>query len=272
MSQRTYLIRSCLGLLALCCLASPAPGGQILSDNFNGTGDVPKNWQQILGASGDIKEKPQDLAITDSTGGSAGIVSSLSTSVFNPQSVVTTSQVQINSVNPDGNAIFGLIGLSKSGSLTGSLAAGIDAKGNVFIVEQDSQIPQTIVPVDMIKSYTGGSILMSFTINSKGVEVTAPGLTPRELLFKDDLNNFSLADAFGNGAIPALVGASQPKTTGGSAHFGSILVTTGLSAAVPEPASLQTLAIGLAGLGVVEFLRRWMCIKGRNHQRSHSDE
>jgi hypothetical protein len=36
------------------------------------------------------------------------------------------------------------------------------------------------------------------------------------------------ATAFGDGAIPALVGASQPNTKGGSARFGSISVSTAL--------------------------------------------
>jgi hypothetical protein len=65
--------------------------------------------------------------------------------------------------------------------------------------------------------------------------------------------------------------AGQPRTKGGPAHFGSIRVSTALGPAVPEPASLQTLAIGLEGVRVVEFLRRWMSIKGGNYQRSHSD-
>jgi hypothetical protein len=262
MFQRMSLVRSCLGILALCGLSSPAFSAQILFDNFNGTGGVPTNWMQILGASGDIKEKPHNLTITDSTGHSAGIASILPSSVFNPQGVVTTNQAQINSVNPDGNAIFGLIGLSKSGSLTGNLAAGIDAHGNVFIVVQDPSIPQTIVPIGVDTSYKGGSILLNFIINSKGVEVTAPGFTSGEVLFSKDLHNFSLAAAFGNGAIPALVGASQPQTTGGSASFASIKVSTAVGRAVPEPSSLGTLAIGLASLGVVASLRRRMRARG----------
>jgi len=66
--------------------------------------------------------------------------------------------------------------------------------------------------------------------------------------------------------------AGQPQAKGGSAHFRSIRVSTALGAAVPEPASVQALAIGLAGLGVVGFLGRWKCVKGRSHQGSHSDE
>ena len=61
-----------------------------VSDKFNGTGGVPENWAQILGATGDIQDKPQDLSITDSTGQSAGIASTLATSSFDPRGVVTT--------------------------------------------------------------------------------------------------------------------------------------------------------------------------------------
>jgi hypothetical protein len=199
--------------------------GPILSDNFNGTGGVPKNWTQILGHAGDIQEKPHALTITDSTGGSAGIASVASG--FNPQKVVTTDQVQINGVNSNGNAIFGFIGLSSTGSLTGYLAAGIDAHGNVFVVEQDSSIPQTIVPIGVDQIYKGGPIQLTFIVNAKGVQVMAPGFNSGEVSFKN-LNNFSLAAAFGNGAIPALVGASQPNEKGGSAIFGSIKVSTAL--------------------------------------------
>ena len=208
-------------------LLSRAATGAILSDNFNGTGGVPKNWQQILGAAGNISERPGNLTITDSTGTSAGMVSILPSSVFNPQGLVTTSQAQIKGVNEDGNAIFGLIGLSASGSLTGYLAAGIDAHGNIFIVEQAASIAQTIVPIGVIKGYTGGSIALTFIVNSQGVQVTAPGFKSGEVPFKS-LHNFSLAAAFGDGAIPALVGASQPQEKGGSATFASIRVSTAL--------------------------------------------
>jgi hypothetical protein len=41
---------------ALGGLATPRSSGQIFYDAFNATGSVPKNWTQILGALGDIKE------------------------------------------------------------------------------------------------------------------------------------------------------------------------------------------------------------------------
>jgi hypothetical protein len=207
-------------------LSSPKSTVQILSDTFNATGGVPKNWMQILDARGMVAEKPHDLTITDSAGNSTGIVSTLSKSHFNPVGVVTTNQAQINGVNPAGNAIFGLIGLSSTGSLTGYLAAGIDEKGNVFIVEQDPSIKQTIVPLGRDKSYKGGSILITFNVDLFGLEVRAPGFDSGKVFFNQKLNNFSLAAAFSNGAIPALVAASQPTEKGGSASFESISVST----------------------------------------------
>jgi hypothetical protein len=260
MFQRIGLVRHCLVTLAFCGLSSPAFSGEILFDDFNGTGGVPKNWMQILGKSGDVKEKPHDLTITDSTGKFAGIASTLPSSAFNPQGVVTTAQAQINSVSTNGNAVFGLFGLNG----TGYLAAGIDAQGHVVIVEQQQSpsIPQAIVPIGLETSYKGGSILMNFLVNSKGVEVTAPGFDSGEILFSKDLHNFSLAAAFKDGAVPALVGASQPNTTDGSASFASIKVSTGLGATVPEPSSLLILVIGLAGLGVVGTLRCRLRVSG----------
>jgi hypothetical protein len=254
MFQRMSLVLSCLGVLALCGFSSPAFGGQILSDNFNATGGVPNNWTQISGAPGDVTESPHNLTITDSLGTSSGIASTLASSVFNPQGMVTTFQVQINSVSAEGNAVFGLYSLDGKSFL----AAGIDAQGDVFIVEQQNtpSIAETIVPIGLDSSYRGGSILMNFIINSNGVEVTAPGFNSGEILFSTSLNNFSLAAAFGGGATEGLVAASQTGFKGGSASFGSVTVSTALTSSVPEPSSIQILAIGLAGLGVVGSLRR----------------
>jgi hypothetical protein len=260
MFPRIGLVRYGLVTLAFCCFSSPAFSGEILFDDFNGTGGVPKNWMQILGKSGDVKEQPHDLTITDSTGKFAGIASTLPSSAFNPQGVVTTVQAQINSVSKDGNAVFGLFGLNG----TGYLAAGIDAQGHVVIVEQQQSpnIPQAIVPIGVDMSYKAGPILMNFIITSKGVRVTAPGFDSGEVLFGKDLHNFSLAAAFKDGAVPALVGASQPNTTDGSASFASIEVSTGLGATVPEPSSLSVLVIGLAGLGVVGILCCRLLVSG----------
>jgi hypothetical protein len=225
MLQPMSRVQSGLGMPALGGLSSQASIGQILFDDFNGTGGVPKNWLQIPGDQGDVTEKPHDLTITDPTGASNGIV--LPSSNFPPQGVKTTIQAQINRVNSDGNAIFGLVGLSAQGSLTGYLAAGIDAQGNVFIIEQDPSIQQTIVQLGVDQTYKGGSIAMSLIIdsNSETVTVTAPGFSHPAVPF---VAKFSLAAAFSNGAIPALVGASQPNTKGGSASFGSIGVSTAL--------------------------------------------
>jgi hypothetical protein len=205
-------------------LSNHVSTGQILFDNFNGTGTVPANWIQIPGTTGDIEEKPQNLTITDTSGASTGIISKLPSSVFSPLTVQTTLQVLINKVSADGNAIFGLFGLNGDGYL----AAGIDVKGNVVVIvqQQSPKIPQTVVLVGQDTSYTGGKVLMNFVINSTGVEVTAPGFSSGEVSFSKQLSNFSLAAAFKDGAVPALVGASQPTTKGGSATFGSILVTT----------------------------------------------
>jgi len=191
MFQRMSLVRSCLGMLALCGLSSPSFIGQVLFDDFNGTGAVPKNWTQILGAPGDIKEKPHDLTITDSKGTFAGIASTLPTSVFNPEGVVTTNQAQINSVSAEGNAVLGLYSVDGSSYL----AAGLDAQGHVVIIEQQKtpNIPQTVVPIGVIKDYTGGSIQLSLIVNSRGVEVTAPGFNSGQILFSKELKNFSLA-------------------------------------------------------------------------------
>jgi hypothetical protein len=213
---------------------APAPGprrsgAQSFSDSFNGSGGVPKNWTQILGAAGDVTEKPHDLTIKDSTGQSAGIASS--TFAFNPQGVVTkmTAQISSASASPQlGNAVFGLIGPSAT-ALAGELAAGIDGQGTVFVVVYDpaQKISQpTVVLVGVDKGYTGGPVTMTFTINSTGVQITAGSTKFRAFSFSKDLDNFSLKTAFPNGAAPALVGASQQGQKGGAASFASISVST----------------------------------------------
>jgi hypothetical protein len=207
-------------------VSGPNSASQVLVDYFDGNGGVPKNWRQIFGGAGDVKEQPYHLTITDSTGASAGIASTLPSSVFNPVGVVTTIRAQIYSVGAGGNAIFGLIGQPAKGALPGFLAAGIDSEGNLFIVEQDASIPQKIVPIGITKGYTGGPIALNFVIDSTGVEVSGPGFDCGKVYFDEKLDNFSLASGFSNGAIAALVAASQPDETGGSATFGPIHVVT----------------------------------------------
>jgi hypothetical protein len=204
---------------------------QSFFDDFDATDKgVPKNWMLFSGVAGDVNEVPQDLTLTDSTGDSAGIYSTLSSSVFNPATVATKIQAQIKSVSPSpvGNAICGLLGLPNGNGPTGYLAAGIDANGVVFIVEQQQnpKIAQTVVPIGQLANYNHGPILLNFTINSTGVVVSAGAFNSGEILFSKELNNFSLNAAFGAGAVPALLGASQPTQKGGSASFESINVTT----------------------------------------------
>jgi hypothetical protein len=210
--------------------SSPAPAGQILFDGFNGTGGVPKNWVQIPGTSGPITEKPGNLTITDTTGNTTGILSNLPSPPFSPVKVMTTTiQANLKSVGtkPVGNAIVGLIGVPNSNGPTGELAAGIDSTGVVFVVaqQQTPQISQTIVPLGKLAKYNGGPITLTLTINSSGVVVTA-GAFSGQISFSKDLPKFSLTAAFANGAIPALVAASQQGQKGGSASFASIKVTT----------------------------------------------
>ncbi len=210
-------------------LSSEASTKTILSDNFtkNVTGGVPTNWAALPAPfAGTYSESSGNVTITvgNSSVGDAGILSGLPSSAFAPLNVVTTIQAQINNVNQAGNAVFGLIGLSSSGTQTGYLAAGIDAQGNVVIVEQEAGISQ-IVATKKDASYKGGSIEMTFVISSAGVEVKAPGYDSGVLSFKS-LSNFSLTTAFGFEAIPALVAANQPKATNGAASFGSINVST----------------------------------------------
>jgi hypothetical protein len=82
------------------------------------------------------------------------------------------------------------------------------------------------MPIGKVANYNHGPILLTFTINSTGVVVSAGAFNSGEISFSKDLNNFSLKAAFGDGAVPALVGASQPNQKGGSASFASISVST----------------------------------------------
>ena len=206
--------------------------GLILSDNFNGTGGVPKNWTMF--GSGVVTEKPKNLTLTDTSGQSVGIVSMLKTAVFSPQGVTTSIEAQIKSLstNPVGNGIVGILGVPNSNGSTGELAAGIDSTGVVFIVvqQQNPTVDQTIMPIGTVKGYNGGPILLTLTIGtlksgSMGVTVKAGTFNSAEIPFAD-FKNFSLKNAFGNDAIPALVGASQQNQKGGSASFESIKVST----------------------------------------------
>lgn len=210
-------------------LSSRASTSQILNQTFNGNG-FPSGWQKFL--PGNVVESPQTfLTITDSTGLSAGIAANATKTVpFNPVGVTTTITAQINSVSPSpqlGNAIFGLLG-PNGPAHPAELAAGIDAQGDVFIVEYgpNQKIKETIVPVGVDTGYTGGPVTMICTIKPTGVQITAGSTTFREFSFSKDLNNFSMKTAFRNGAIPALVAASQPSQQGGAASFESISVST----------------------------------------------
>ncbi len=201
----------------------------IVVDHFNGRGGIPTNWTQFEGQPGDIVEKPHNLAITDSGGGSAGIVSTARTVPFNPVGVKTTIVARINSVNSNGNAVFGLVSPDSQDSAAGYLAAGIDAHGNVFIASSVAATPNlTSNLIGAVKGYSGISLAFNFTINSLGVEVDGGGFKSGEIPFTD-LSNFSLAAAFPSGnARPALGAASQRGQNGGSASFGSIRVSTAL--------------------------------------------
>jgi hypothetical protein len=85
--------------------ASPV---QSFFDDFDATNKgVPKNWRLFSGVAGDVNETPQDLTLSDSTGDTTGIYSTLPSSVFNPAAVATTIQALVKSVSPSpvGNAI-----------------------------------------------------------------------------------------------------------------------------------------------------------------------
>jgi hypothetical protein len=205
----------------------------IVVDHFNGKGAIPTNWKQFAGQPGDVVEKLHNLTITDSTGNSAGIASTAKTVPFNPVGVKTTIVAQINSLNSNGNAFFGLIGLTAQDSPAGYLAAGIDAHGKVFIVSSIAPTLQlTPKRIGVVKGYGGESITLTFTMNSMGVEVVGRGFKSGFIPFKD-LSNFSLAAAFPNGdARPALGAASLPNEKGGRATFRSINVVTAVDPAV----------------------------------------
>jgi hypothetical protein len=202
----------------------------ILSQTFSGT-SFPSGWQQFL--PGEVSESPTTfLTITDPTGLSSGIAASASKTVpFNPVGVQTTITAQISSVSssPLGNAIFGLIGPNGPGPKS-ELAAGIDAQGDVFIVEYSpiQKIKQTVVQVGSLNDYAGGPVTMTLVIKSTGVQITAGTAAFRQFTFAKDLHNFSMKTAFRSGAYPALVAASQPGQHGGAASFQSISIVTGL--------------------------------------------
>jgi hypothetical protein len=210
-------------------LGRRAAPGTILNQTFSGTVSPPANWTVFL--PGTVVQTPTTfLTMTDTSGQGAGILSTLSNVPFKLQGM-TTIKAQISSigVKPVGNAIFGLLGPNGKPQ-PGELAAGIDGTGVVFIVEYDpaQKIKQpAIVPVGMLTGYTGHSpVTMTVKIDSGGVTITAGTTTFRKFTFAKDLNNFSLKTAFPNGAIPALVAASQQGQTGGTASFESITVTS----------------------------------------------
>ncbi len=207
--------------------ARPVSTRRIIVDHFNGKGGIPTNWTQFEGQPGDVVEKRHNLTITDSAGNSAGIVSTAKTVPFNPVGVKTTIVARIKSLNANGSAIFGLIGLDAQNSPAGYLAAGIDAHGNVFIA---SSIAPTFQPtpnlIGAVKGYSGKSITLTFTIKSMGVQVEGGGFKSGLIPF-ENLSNFSLAAAFPSGnARPALGATSLANEQGGKATFGSINVVT----------------------------------------------
>jgi hypothetical protein len=228
-----------------------AATGTIISQTFNDTKSPPQGWVQFT-QYGTVAQSPKTfLTITDTSGSSAGIMSTAKTVPFNPVGVMTKMTAQISQISssPLGNAVFGLLGLNGT-ALVGELAAGIDAQGNVFAVVYDpaQKISQpTIVPVGVDKGYTGGAVTMTFSINSTGVQITAGSTTFPMLSFSKDLDNFSLNTAFPKGAIPALVAASQPKQKGGAASFQSINVSTGSGGV--RPTGLRAHRGGTLALG-----------------------
>jgi hypothetical protein len=216
-------------------LSGPAATGAILNQTFNGNG-FPSGWQQFL--PGVVGESPKTfLTITDSTGRHAGIASNPTKTVpFNPMGVVTTMTANISNVSTSpqlGNAIVGLLGLNGTG-LAGELAAGIDGEGNVFVVEYDSTQDKqpNVVLLGTDKGYNGLTpVNITFTINTVTpklpyFQVTAGAFNSGKVDFANALGKFSMNTAFPNGAVPALVAASQQGQSGGAASFESISVST----------------------------------------------
>src|SRR5262249_27237536 len=156
----------------------------------NGKGGIPANWQQFEGQPGDVVEKRHHLTITDSTGNSAGIVSTAKTVPFNPVGAKTTIEARINSVNSNGNVIFGVIDQNSTSSTGGYLAAGIDAHGKVFIFSSTGSTPElTPKRIGVVKGYSGKSISLRFVINAQGVEVDGGGFKSGLITF-NSLSNF----------------------------------------------------------------------------------
>ena len=216
-------------------ISGSAAGGAILNQTFNASG-FPSGWQKFL--PGDVVESPKTfLTITDSTGMHAGIAANASKTVpFNPMGVATTITAQISSVSASpqlGNAIVGLLG-PNGPALAGQLAAGIDGEGNVFVVEYDSTHDKqpNVVLLGTDKGYNGLTpVNITFTINtvtpkSPYFQVTAGTFNSGKVDFAKALGKFSMNTAFPNGAIPALVAASQQGQSGGAASFESITVST----------------------------------------------
>jgi hypothetical protein len=200
----------------------------IFSDTFNGSGDVPNNWSQF--GSGTVKEGFGAVALTaatDSNGESVGIVSMLPSPPFSPLGKSIQAQIKSVSKSPVGNAIVGILGVPNGNGPTGELAVGIDSTGVLFVVaqQQTPSVRQKIVQVGTIRGYKGGPISLTLTIESTGVTVSA-GSFNSLLISYSNWKDFSLSAAFGDGALPALVGSAQPTLKGGSASFASITVST----------------------------------------------
>jgi len=203
--------------------------GSILSDNFPGTAVPPQNWVQFSGGAQDTAHSPGVVTMTDSTGNTTGILSKLSTSAFSPvgTGLVTTLTAQILSASTTpslGNALVGLVGVGQ----TGSLAAGIDGQGNVFVAWSQAKPPISLsnLVIGKDSKYTGGKTELTFIISQDFVQVVTSGFTSANINFSQLNSMFSLSNAFTNGAVPALAAASQTGATGGVASFTSISAGT----------------------------------------------